>query len=100
MRSFHAILSSFVVFALTGLGTLQGQTNHDLEESLPRLSTYDWVDQEADARGHPAVESPLLQRHIRDAVEGELVGIGCRGLDFNVDRRVVDHVSNRQHGHR
>ncbi len=78
MRSIHAILSSFAVFALTGFTTLQGQTNHDPEVSVSQLSTYDWVDQEANASGHPAVESPLLQRHLRDAVEGELGRLGYR----------------------
>ena len=78
MKSLHATLSSFAVFALAGSATLQGQTNHDPEVSVPQLSTYDWVDQEADARGHPAVDSPLLQRHIRDAVEGELGKLGYR----------------------
>ena len=77
MKSFHATLSSFAVFALAGGATLQGQTNYDREVSV-QLSTYDWVDQEAEARGHPAVDSPLLQQHIRDAVEGELGGMGYR----------------------
>ncbi len=77
MRSFHATLSSFAVFALAGCATLQVQTDYDPEVS-GQLSTYDWVAQEADASGHPAVESPLLQRHLRDAVEGELVGMGYR----------------------
>ena len=90
MRSFHAILSSFTVFALAGFATLQGQTNYDPEVSVPQLSTYDWVDQEADASGHPAVESPLLQRHIRDAVEGELGRLGYRKVTSETpDLRIV-----------
>ena len=51
MRSFHATLSSFAVFALAGCATLQVQTEYDSEVSLTQLSTYDWVDQEADASG-------------------------------------------------
>jgi len=46
--------------------------------SVSQLSTYDWVDLEANASGHPAVENPLLQRHLRDAVEGELGRLGYR----------------------
>ncbi len=90
MRSFHAILSSFAVFALAGFGTLQGQTGQDLEVSVPQLSTYDWADQEANASGHPAVESPLLQGHIRDAVEDELGRIGYRKVTSETpDFRIV-----------
>ena len=39
MKSFHATLSSFAVFALAGGATLQGQTNYDSEVSV-QLSTY------------------------------------------------------------
>ncbi len=93
MKSFHATLSSFAVFALMGFTTLQGQTNHDPEVSLSQSSTYDWVDQDADARGHPAVESPLLQRHIRDAVEGELGKLGYRKATSETpDLRIVYSV--------
>ncbi len=90
MKISHAIMSSFAVFALAGFATLQGQTNYDSEVSVPQLSTYDWVDQEADASGHPAVESPLLQRHLRDAVEGELGRIGYRKVTSETpDFRIV-----------
>ena len=73
MKSLHATLSSFAVFALAGCATLQVHTDYDPELSLTQLSTYDWGDQEADpdayASGEPALDSPLLKRHIRDAVE-------------------------------
>ena len=99
MKSFHATLSSFAVFALAGGATLQGQTNYDPEVSV-QLSTYDWVDQEAEARGHPAVDSPLLQQHIRDAVEGELGGMGYRKVtsdtpDFRIAYSVIAEEKSR-----
>lgn len=78
MRSFHATLSSFAVFALAGCATLQVQTDHDPEVSLTQFSTYDWVDHEAADSGDPALDSPLLQRHIRNAVEEELGKMGYR----------------------
>ena len=80
MKSLHATLSSFVVFALAGCATLQVQTDYDPEVSLTQLSTYDWLDRDADAdadaSSDPALDSPLLKRHIRDAVEGELGRMG------------------------
>ncbi len=100
MRSFHATLSSFAVLALAGGATLQGQTDYDPTVSVPQLSTYDWVDQEADARGHPAVDSPLLRRHIRDAVESELGGMGYRKVtsdtpDFRIAYSVIAEEKSR-----
>ena len=99
MKSFHATLSSFAVFALAGSATLQGQTNYDSEVSV-QLSTYDWVDQEAEARGHPAVDSPLLQRHLRDAVESELGKMGYRKVtsgtpDFRIAYSVLAEEKSR-----
>ncbi len=99
MKSFHAALSSFAVFALAGGATLQGQTNYDSEVSV-QLSTYDWVDQEAEARGHPAVDSPLLQRHLRDAVESELGKMGYRKAtsgtpDFRIAYSVIAEEESR-----
>ena len=78
MKSLHATLSSFAVLALAGCATLQVQTDYDPEVSVTQLSTYDWVDQDAGASGVPAIDSPLLKRHIRDAVESELGRMGYR----------------------
>ena len=76
MKSSHAILSSFAVLVLAGCATLQVETDYAPEVSVTQLSTYDWVDQEAYASGVPAVDSPLLKRHIREAVESELGRMG------------------------
>ncbi len=98
MKSFHATLSSLAVFALAGCATLQVQTDYDPEVSLRQLSTYDWVDGEADAdayvSGAPALDSPLLKRHIRDAVEGELSRMGYRKVtsdppDFRISYSMI-----------
>ena len=90
MRSLHAILSSFAVFALAGCATLQVQTEYDPVVSLTQLSTYDWVDQEADDSGDPVIDSPLLRRHIRDAVEGELGKMGYRKVESDTpDLRIA-----------
>ncbi len=103
MRSFHATLSSFAVVALAGCATLQVETDYDPQVSLTQLSTYDWVDQEAEASGDPAVDSPLLQRHIRDAVESELGRMGYRKVtsetpDFRVAYSVMAEQESRIDG--
>ncbi len=103
MKSLHATLSSFAVFALAGCAGLQVQTDYDPEVSVTELSTYEWVDQEADASGDPAVDSPLLKRHIRDAVESELGGMGYRKVtsdtpDFQIAYRVMAEQQSRIDG--
>ncbi len=94
MNATRATLSSFAVLALAGCATVQARTDYDPEVSLTQLSTYDWVDREADADGDPAVNSPLLERHIQDAVEGELGRLGYRKVtsdtpDFRIAFRVM-----------
>ncbi len=108
MRSFHATLSSFAVFALAGCAGLQVETDYDPEASLTQLSTYDWVYQEADqeayASGDPALDSPLLKRHIRDAVDAQLGRMGYRKVtsdtpDFRIDHRVIAEESYGGYGY-
>ena len=103
MKTSHAILSSFAVLALAGCATLQVETDYDPEVSLTHLSTYDWVDQEAGTSSDPAVDSPLLKRHIRDAVESELGTMGYRKAtsdtpDFRIAYSVTAEEKSRIDG--
>ena len=100
MKTSRATLSSLAVLALAGCTTLQVRTDYNPQVSFTQLSTYDWVDREADASGDPAVNSPLLKRHIRDAVEGELGRLGYRKVtsdtpDFRIDYRVTAEEKSR-----
>ena len=103
MKSLHATLGSFAVLALAGCATLQVETDYAPEVSLTQLSTYEWVDQEADASGDPAVDSPLLKRHIRDAVDSELGRMGYRKVtsdtpDFRIAYSVTAEEKSRIDG--
>ena len=94
MNASHATLSFFAVLALAGCTTMQVRTDYDAEVSFTQLSTYDWGDQEADASADPAVNSPLLERHIQDAVEGELGRMGYRKVTSDApDLRIVYRVT-------
>ena len=100
MKTSHATLSSLAVLALAGCTTLQVRTDYNPQVSFTQLSTYDWVDREADASGDPGVNSPLLKRHIRDAVEGELDRMGYRQVtsgtpDFRIAYRVTTQEKAR-----
>ena len=76
MKTSPAIRSSLAVLVLAGCATLQVETDYDPEVSVTQLSTYDWADQEAYTSSVPAVDSPLLKRHIQAAVDGSLGRLG------------------------
>ena len=62
--------------------------------SFTQLSTYDWGDREADTSADPAVNSPLLERHIQDAVEDALGTMGYRKVTSDTpDFRIVYRVT-------
>ena len=103
MNASHATLSFFAVIALAGCTTLKVRTDYDPQVSLTQLSTYDWGDREADESADPAVNSPLLERHIQDAVEGELGRMGYRKVtsdtpDFRIVYRVTAEEKSRIDG--
>ena len=91
---FRAAWSSAVVLVLAGCASLQVRTDYDQGAFLTPLRTYDWAGGEVDAGNNPAVNSPLLGKHIRGAVEGELDRRGYRQVtsgtpDFRIAYRVV-----------
>ena len=98
--NFRAAWSSAAVLLLAGCATLQVRTDYDQQASFTPLSTYDWVDGEVDAGNNPAVNSPLLGKHIRAAVEGQLDRMGYRRVtsdtpDFRIAYRVTTQEKAR-----
>lgn len=93
-KRFGSLWSSAAAVVFAGCATLQVRTDYDERASFTPLSTYEWVDQEVDNGGNPAVNSPLLGRHIRDAVDDELGRMGYRKAesgtpDFRIAYRVI-----------
>ncbi len=100
--NFRAAWSSAVVLVLAGCASLQVRTDYDQDAFVTPLSTYDWIGGEVDAGSKPAVNSPLLGKHIRGAVEGELNRRGYRQVtsgtpDFRIAYRVV--AQERSYGY-
>ncbi len=93
-KRFGSLWSSAAAVVFAGCATLQVRTDYDQRASFTPLSTYEWVDQEVDNGGNPAVNSPLLGRHIRYAVDDELGRMGYRKAesgtpDFRIAYRVI-----------
>ncbi len=80
MTASRATLSSFAVLALAGCATMQVRTDYDPDVSFTQLQTYTWVDQVTDASGGPALNSPLLEKRIRQAVDRALTSRGYEKL--------------------
>ncbi len=93
-KRFGSLWSSAAAVLFAGCATLQVRTDYDQGASFTPLSTYEWVDQEPAAGGNPAVNSPLLGRHIQESVDDELGRMGYSKAesgtpDFRIAYRVT-----------
>ncbi len=98
--NFRTAWSSAAVLVLAGCASLQVRTDYDQGALSTPLSTYDWIGGEVDAGSNPAVNNPLLEKHIRGAVDGELDRMGYRKVtsgtpDFRIAYRVVSQERAR-----
>ncbi len=87
-------LGSVVFLFLVGCSSTRVRTDYDEGASFIQLKTYDWIDQPVDAGGNPAVNSPLVQKRTRNAIDSELLRKGfqkatTRDPDFLVAIHVV-----------
>ncbi len=94
MKRIRLALSSFAVLTLAACASLQVRTDFDPQASFAQLRTYNWSNQTADAGQDPAVNSPLVERRIRHAVDSTLGRMGYQRVttdtaDFRVAYRIV-----------
>jgi len=81
------------VLALAGCATVQVQRDYDTDVSFEELETYTLLEQAGKSTGHPAVNSPLVDRRIRSAIERELDAMGFRRVTSgDADFKVAAHV--------
>ncbi len=93
MKAMRAALSSVALLALAACATKQIRTDFDPEASFAQLRTYDWMNRPMETGGDPRVNSPFLERRIRDAVDGRLAGRGYEKVTSgNPDFRIAYHV--------
>ncbi len=94
MKAIRVALSAVATLALAGCASLQVRTDYDSQASFGELRTYTWLDRDADAGGDPALNSPLLEKRIRSAVDSALATRGYQKVtsgspDFRVGSRVL-----------
>ncbi len=94
MKRISLALSSFAVLTLAACASLQVRTDYNPQASFAQLRTYNWSNQTVDAGQDPAVNSPLVERRIRHAVDSTLGRMGYQRVntgtaDFHVTYRIV-----------
>ncbi len=94
MTAIRAALSLVSVLGFAGCASLRVQTDYDAQASFAQLGTYSWIDQTVQVGGNPAVNSTLVERRIRDAVDNALGRMGYRKVttdssDFRVAYSIV-----------
>ncbi len=100
MKTIRAALSAVAVLTVTGCASLQVRTDSDPQASFGQLRTYDWNAQTVHAFGHPAVNSPLVEQRIRQAVDSTLRHMGYQRVttgapDFHVRYSIVAEPKTR-----
>ena len=92
-RKLKTAWSLMAVSLLAGCASLQVQRDYDQQAEFTLLRTYDFAETQARLDGPPAVNSPLLAKHIEGAVASELDRIGFRQVESGTpDFRVAYHV--------
>ncbi len=97
MKAIHAAVA---VLTISGCASLQVRTDSNPQASFGQLTTYDWTTQTVHASGHPAVNSPLVEQRIRQAVDSTLRHMGYQRVtsgtpDFRVSYRIVAERKTR-----
>ena len=92
-KRFGASIGLLALLALTGCATTQVRRDYDEDISFAGLKTYTVLEPAENSGGSPALDSPLLARRIRAAVERELNRKGFEAVTSGeADFKVVYHV--------
>lgn len=88
-RTARAALGAVAVLAIGACAPMQVRTDYDPQMSFSQYRTYSWIAQDQAVEGDPAVNSPLVARRIRHAVDSALASMGYQQVtsgtpDFRV----------------
>ncbi len=93
MKVLSITLGSFMLLALAGCSSTRVLTDYNRGASFTHLKTYTWIDRPVDAGGKRAFDSPLLDQHIRVAVDNALARMGYQKVTSGMaDFRIAHHV--------
>ena len=93
MRSSAKVTVAVLVtlFAVSGCSGIKVSTDHNQEFGFGGFKTYDWMAQKPDILRDPLIDTALLDRRIKEAVDKELSERGYLPADSNPDFFVSYH---------
>lgn len=92
MRGLAVLLSLGVVLVIGACSQWQIHTDFDPKASFSTLHTYAWYSAEQPQSGDPRVDDPMLDMHIRNAVEAALNARGYEKVDADPNFVLVYHA--------
>jgi hypothetical protein len=97
MKAVAAFL--FVVAACAGCSSVDVTTDYDPDANVAQYRTFDWMERHNPRDGGPAgnmgLSDPLAQKHIRSAIERELLSKGIKQTESQPDFLIMVHASTR-----
>lgn len=70
-RGLLAVTSILFLF-LAGCSSIRVDTDYDKQTSFTQLKTYDWIERPSEQTENPSINSPLVEKRIRNAIDNEL----------------------------
>lgn len=97
MKTILKLFCCVVVFA--GCSSVDVTTDYDREANFAAFKTFDWMERHNPRDGGPArnigLNDPLAQKHIKNAVERELIAKGIRQVESSPDLLVMIHATTQ-----
>ena len=92
MRTLTVLVSFGVLLVAVACSQWSIQTDFDPTASFSTLHTYAWYSAEQPESGDPRLDDPILDKHIRDAVESALDARGYEKVGTNPNFLLVYHA--------
>jgi hypothetical protein len=74
-----------VIFVVAGCSGIKVSTDHNREFDFTGFATYDWMGDKPDLLRDPLIDTALLDRRVKQAVDGELAARGYAKVDVDPD---------------
>ena len=93
MRALSVLLAFGVILVTGGCSQVSVQSDFDPSADFAGLQTYAWYAAEQPKSGDIRVDNPLLDTHVRTAVESALNARGYMKADANPDFQLIYHAA-------
>jgi hypothetical protein len=81
MKRSAALLALAAMILMTGCSTVQIETDYDREADFSKYTTYRWIPHVKGTGDNPLMNDPLIESHVKNAVNAELARKGFVKLE-------------------